>query len=217
MKVGAENKRQMILAGVVGFFALLSLYPLYQDFFGGPPPVTPPPPVIRDAAVPGAGASSSIPVAARAGAGGNAVKVGTSAAALDPTLHMGGMLRAEAVVYNGNGRNIFSAGPYLPPTRSIRIPGPILPPRPSPVLCPPNCPRPPAPLGPPAIRMTFFGTASAPGGIRRALLLSGDNVFIASPGDIVDRRYRVISIATNSIVIEDMPNINRQTLPLLTN
>jgi len=42
-------------------------------------------------------------------------------------------------------------------------------------------------------------------------------VFLASAGDIVQRRYKIINIAANSITVEDMPNTNQQTLPLLAN
>ena len=52
-------------------------------------------------------------------------------------------------------------------------------------------------------------------GTRQAFLLHGDDVFLASDGDIVQRRYKVISFSANSIVVEDMANNNRQTLPLL--
>jgi hypothetical protein len=40
-------------------------------------------------------------------------------------------------------------------------------------------------------------------------------VFIAKQGDIVDRRYKVIQIQQNSVVIEDVLNRNRQTIPLV--
>jgi hypothetical protein len=36
-------------------------------------------------------------------------------------------------------------------------------------------------------------------------------------GDVVSRRYRVVSIAANSVLIEDIPNTNKQTLPLVGN
>ncbi len=39
--------------------------------------------------------------------------------------------------------------------------------------------------------------------------------FWQSDGDIVQRKYKVISVSTNSILVEDMANNNRQTLPLL--
>jgi hypothetical protein len=62
--------------------------------------------------------------------------------------------------------------------------------------------------------MKFFGIATAANGSRRAFLLRGDDVYLASDGDIVQRRYKVISISANSILVEDMANNNRQTLPL---
>jgi hypothetical protein len=42
-------------------------------------------------------------------------------------------------------------------------------------------------------------------------------VFLASSGDIVQRRYKVKTISANSIVVEDMTDNNTQTLPLLLN
>jgi hypothetical protein len=140
--------------------------------------------------------------------------MGTTSAALDPTLHMGAMLVSESVEYSGSGRNIFSANTAPPP---VAIQKPIAPARPVPVApvvpCPPNCPPPPPP---PPIQLKFFGVADR-GGRRQALLLHDDDVWVASPGDVVMRRYRVISIADKTIEVEDMQNNNKQTLPLLTN
>jgi hypothetical protein len=39
-------------------------------------------------------------------------------------------------------------------------------------------------------------------------------VFVASEGDIVDRRYRVLRISATSVEIEDILNNNRQSIPL---
>ena len=64
-------------------------------------------------------------------------------------------------------------------------------------------------------RSEVLWDGDAPNGARRAFLLHGEDVFLASDGDIVQRRYKVISIGANSIVVEDMANNNRQTLPLL--
>jgi hypothetical protein len=77
----------------------------------------------------------------------------------------------------------------------------------------------PVNMGPPPkppINLKFFGTATQDGK-KRALLLSGDDVFLAAPGDIVQRRYRIVSIAANSITVEDVPNSNSQNLPLVAN
>ena len=58
----------------------------------------------------------------------------------------------------------------------------------------PPPPPPPGPPPPPPIDLKFFGTATAADGRRRAFLLHGEDVFLASDGDIVQRRYKVISI-----------------------
>jgi hypothetical protein len=45
-------------------------------------------------------------------------------------------------------------------------------------------------------------------------LSQGEDVFVASEGDIVDRRYRVLRISATSVEIEDILNNNRQSIPL---
>ena len=198
----------MILAGVLGFGALCAIGYLLLLFFGGGS--TPPPPM--------APAVVTQPVPSRAKAvsvagtsGGAAVKVGTVSAQLDPTLHMDGMLEAEAVEYRGTGRNVFAPGPLqapAPETATNKFP-----PRPAPVP-PPLAPQGPPP--PPPINLKFFGVATQRG-VKHALLLSGEDVFLASAGDVVARRYKIVAIATNSITVEDLPNSNKQTLPLVVN
>jgi len=120
------------------------------------------------------------------------------------------MLVTESLVYSGSGRNIFSgemeAPPPPPPPKADFSARNTQPPPPP----PPQHTGPP-PL--PAIPLKFFGTSVSHSGVRRAFLLNGDDVFIAGVGDIVQRRYRVVSIADNSIMVEDIPNTNKQTLP----
>jgi hypothetical protein len=141
---------------------------------------------------------------------GNAAKsLGTTSAQLDPTLRMAAMLVTESLVYTGGGRNIFSSSSV-----PIDIPKPIAPVRTAKVVPGPP-PPPPGPPPPPPIDLKFFGTATGANGARRAFLLHGDDVFLASDGDIVQRRYKVISVSATTIVVEDMANSNRQTLPLL--
>jgi len=143
-------------------------------------------------------------------AGAAAKNLGTTSAQLDPTLRMQAMLVTESLVYSGSGRNIFSASSV-----PIDIPKPIAPVRPKgPVV--PVVQAPVGPPPPPPIDLKFFGTTTAADGSRRAFLLHADDVFLAADGDIVQRKYKVVSISTNSILVEDLANNNRQSLPLLS-
>jgi hypothetical protein len=96
----------------------------------------------------------------------------------------------------------------------MEIPKAIAPARPKEAVKPVYTP-PPGPPPPPPIDLKFFGTAASEDGQLRAFLLKGDDVFLASDGEIVQRRYRVEKISANSIVVEDLTNNNKQVLPLL--
>ena len=50
--------------------------------------------------------------------------------------------------------------------------------------------------------------------MKRVFLARGDDVFIASEGDIVNRRYKIMKINNNNIEVLDVLNNNRQTIPL---
>jgi hypothetical protein len=197
---------------VIGAFVLVAAGVLYYDFRDDtpPPPVAP---VVVTAPVkvaPAAKTGTAVAVPPGSSAGVAAKNLGTTSAQLDPTLRMEAMLVTESLAYSGSGRNIFS-----PNSVPVDIPKPIAPVRPKPGPPPPP-PPPPGPPPPPPIDLKFFGTATGPEGKREAFLLHGDDVFLASDGDIVQRKYKVVSISANSILVEDMANNNRQTLPLLS-
>jgi hypothetical protein len=185
-------------AAAVGAFVLFAVGYLYyqlSDDGSAPRPATP-------AVV----VSSTAPAATPATTGA-AKNLGTTSAQLDPTLRMASMLAAESVAYTGSGRNIFSAN-----SAPVEIPKPVASARPkvtAPVYTPP-----PGPPPPPPIELKFFGTATSAGGKRQAFLLHGQDVFLASDGDIVQRRYQILTVSANSVLVEDMTNKNRQTLPL---
>jgi hypothetical protein len=201
MKMTADDQKKAI---AIGGFVLLTIGIMYYELSDSSAPSAPAPVTV----------TSPAPAAARPGgakvAGASSTSGATASMQLDPTLKMGPMLVTEALVYSGGGRNIFSASSV-----PIDLPKPIAPPRP--VALVPAYVAPSGPPPPPPIDLKFFGTATSGNGARQAFLLHGEDVFLASAGDIVQRRYKVISVAANSIVIEDMTNSNRQTLPLLTN
>jgi hypothetical protein len=209
---GKQQPNQLVLWSVLGVFLAGCVIYLYIQFFSTPSAAPPAAPVVVTAPVktaPAAPKKNSIATAVAPG-GSAAKSLGTTSAQLDPTLRMEAMLVTESLVYSGNGRNIFSAS-----SAPIDIPKPIAPVRPKGPVIPPPPPPPMGPPPPPPIDLKFFGTATAPDGKRRAFLLHGDDVFLASDGDIVQRKYKVVTVMANSIVVEDMTNNNRQTLPLL--
>jgi len=200
MKAGADEKRKKIAAIVLGSVAVLLVgYQLKGSFSDGTPAPTAAAPVIVPAAT------------AKSGGGPAATKVGMTSAQLDPTLHMEAMLVTESLVYHGNGRNIFAPSSA---EMIAEIPKPIAPPRPI-ITPPPTQTVAQGPPPPPPINLKFFGTATSATGARRAFLLNGDDVFVASAGDVVQRRYKIISVDARSVLVEDLPNSNRQTLPLI--
>ena len=123
---------------------------------------------------------------------------------------MNAMLVTEALTYRGTGRNIFSAN-----AAPVSVPKPISSARPKTVdvaYTPPS-----GPIPPPAIDLRFFGTATRTGQPTRAFLLRGEDVVLASIGDIVERRYKVLSITASAVTVEDLTNERQQSLPLLAN
>jgi hypothetical protein len=207
--VGEDQKK---IAAVVAFVVVAAAIFYFEYFYTGTPS-TPAPVATVPAAPPVRTGEASVATAGKA-----ARSLGTTSAGLDPTLHMDAMLVSESVQYAGFGRNIFSPNSAPPPATAIPQPkgparpqvavntAPVAPP--APVPCPPNCPP---------IDLKFFGVETGSNGARKALLLHGEDVFVASPGEIVMRRYRVVTVDAKTIEVEDMQNNNKQTLPLLVN
>jgi hypothetical protein len=206
LRIGTEDKKKLAVLGVVGALGIGAAVYLYTSL------VVPDAPAPASPAV-ATGSATATPVVRPRGvgsvAGGTAKSVGTTSAQLDPTLKMGPMLVTESLVYSGSGRNIFSLN-----SAPIDIPKPVASARPKGPVVPVYTP-PPGPPPLPPIDLKFFGTATSANGHRQAFLLKGEDVFLASDGDIVQRRYKVISVSANSVLVEDMANNNRQSLPLI--
>lgn len=213
LKTGLENKKQVMLASVLGVVLLGVIIYTFMDNFGGstPTPVATAPPPVVNAPAPG----STVAVIQHRVTGANRVhdaeKVGGAAAMsrLDPTLHPELMAAAESLEYTGKGRNIFSMSSAIPVIEAVK--GPIRP------VVPQGPVVPAGPPPPPPIDLKFFGFEAVKSGARKAFLLHGDDVFIAAEGDVVDHRYKVVKIAPLSLQVEDIPYHNTQTLPLIQN
>jgi hypothetical protein len=216
LRVGAESKPKLFAAIGLGAIVLLIAVVQLPKFLGtsAPTPVAPP---VSSAARPATSAnnssSSSNTAANSLGAAATAypheaVRL-PSSSALDPTLHPELMAQAEDTTYSGNGRNIFSPNSAAPTPINIEKAQKFRPGPPAP---------PPGPPPPPAIDLKFYGySAMQGGGNRQIFLLHGDDIFLAHEGDVVNRRYRVVTIRPFSVEIEDIPYHNTQSLPLSQN
>jgi hypothetical protein len=195
LRMGSEDKKKVAIAGTLGVIVLFLVGRMLYGTFSTPDVATPPPAVVTTQPVTG-GSSAAHPAAK------------LTSANLDPTLHPEWMEATESMTYSGTGRNIFSTQ-----SAPVEVEKPKFNPRPQPVA---NL-GPPPPPPPPPIDLKFFGFSAVKSGVRKAFLLHGEDVFIANEGDVVDRRYRVVKILPFSVVIEDLPYKNTQTLPLVQN
>jgi hypothetical protein len=193
VKLGLENRKQVVWLAVLGGIALLTMGYAFWPSSPAAAPVTARP--TSAAAKPGT----------RRTASGRIVPVVEPR--LDPTLDLKLLSQSEEIKYAGNGRNIFVVGsmaviPKPKGNGTSDVPGDVA------IRQPPPVPP------PPPITLKFFGFANRPGETKRVFLSQNDDVFIAAEGDIVDRRYRVLHIAPTSVEVEDVLNNNRQSLPL---
>lgn len=200
MKLGAENRTMLYLAGGLMLVAVILGVQFIGSLGGGSP---------STAAPAAAGATNSAtealaPPTATKGHGLGSKPV--TSRSLDPTLRFDLLKSSEDTKYEGRGRDVFRV--------FVDIPIPVQnPARNTPQVAVNQGPPPPPP--PPPIDLKFYGFAiSKPGESKRIFLSQGEDVFIAKEGDIVDRRYKVVRISPNAVEILDVLSNNRQSIPL---
>jgi hypothetical protein len=124
---------------------------------------------------------------------------------IDPTVHEELLAKLKHVTVGGRGRSLFEleAPPAAVPSRSVpsqivRSREPVGPPQ-----LPPPTPR--QPLAAPPIPLKFYGFVNqTKAGVKHAFFLEGDDIFVASEGQLVKSRYKVVRIGVNSAVVEDV-------------
>jgi hypothetical protein len=195
VKIGAENKKEV--RWMIALLAILLLVGIYNfvDFgtSSANSPAPAPAPATSTQATMQTTRKSTSPIQA-------------TDSTLDPRLRLDILAASQNKKYEAGGRNIFRMEELKPVEKtiaSVRQPyGPEPPPTPT--------PTPP----PPPIPLKFYGFASKSSEPKRIFLADEGEVFVARQGDIVERKYKVIQINNTSVVIEDMLNSNRQTIPV---
>jgi hypothetical protein len=201
--LGIENKRQVyIVIALAAIIVCAGGYELYNSFGSSSTPAVVTPARTNTASRPGTATTQR---AANA-TGPQAQHVASNN--IDPTLRFEKLAQSEDVVYAGTGRNIFSAE-----SAPVVIPKPLTGPRPGSqaIVTVPEVPH------PPAIDLKYFGYSQSRDKSMQAFLVRGDDIFLARPGDVVDHRYKVVSIMPGSVQITDLGYNNTQTVPLSAN
>ena len=205
--LGTENKKQVYI--VIALFVVILAGAIYElsSYFGGPS--TPPPPaaVAKPAPTTVNGRPGPKTTSGQIAQGAEAEKLANPG--LDPTVHFEKLAQSEDIAYAGTGRNIFSAdsGP-------IAIDRPAASARPKAPVATPSIPE--APRAP-AIDLKYFGYTQTKDKSFKAFFTHDGDVFMARSGEIVDHRYKVVTIQAGSAQITDLSYNNTQTLALASN
>ncbi|HTW64931.1 MAG TPA: hypothetical protein VME17_09965 [Bryobacteraceae bacterium] len=226
-KVGAEPKK---VAALVAILVIGVVVYLYNSSNSGDETEssTPAAAAHTPAAIPyGAGAArrerSSFRVAAGADSGSHEFRPSLKnkiidPSTIDPTLHLGLLAKLKSVNPDAGTRSLFEIAAAPPAEINVKEPAKILIAR---HFVGPQPPRPPPPVvepKAPPIPLKFYGFVDkTKAGDKRAFFLDGDDIVIASEGDTVKKRYKIIRIGVNSAVVEDtqFKSNNQQTLPLI--
>jgi hypothetical protein len=140
-------------------------------------------------------------------------------ATIDPILRLDLLAKLQNENPAGGARNLFQFGQAplpkaeLPkgPEPKIVPKGPKGPPLPVTAGPPKAAPEPP----PPPVTFKYYGYANSRGsGKKTAFFMDGDDILVAAEGDTLQRRYRVVRIGVNSVVVEDTVSKRQQPVPL---
>jgi hypothetical protein len=137
---------------------------------------------------------------------------------IDPTLRLDLLSKLQDVKVEGSRRSLFDfSQPPAPKPDPVKtaaakpVPSPIVPVEP---VKPAENTPPPKPQAPP-IPLKFFGYLSPSGQPqKRAFFVEGEEIHVVREGDLVKRRYKIVRIGVNSVVVEDTQFGQQQTLPL---
>jgi hypothetical protein len=130
---------------------------------------------------------------------------------VDPTLHLELLVRVQNVKLDGGQRNLFQFGesalagvePKIVPKRTAMGPDPPPP--------PPPPPGPPPVVPPPPLTLKYYGLAvKRIDGKKTGFFLDDQEIILATEGMIVKKRYKIVRINAESVVLEALEFKNQQ-------
>ena len=137
---------------------------------------------------------------------------------VDPTLRLDLLAKVQSVDVEGGARDLFQFSTPPPPpvvvSKTIPSVGVIHPNElPKPVATIPQ--PPPPPPGPPPINLKYYGySTKRTDGEKKAFFLDGEDIIVASEGEIIKKQYKVVRIGNTSVQMEDTTSKTTQTLPI---
>ena len=139
---------------------------------------------------------------------------------VDPKVRIDLLAKVQNVEIEGGGRNPFQFGtpppPPAPPAPKLD-PKALLEAKKNQQKAAETVKPPAAPAGPPPLNLTwkYYGYTSPRGNpTKKAFFLDGEEILTANEGEVLKRKYRVVRIGVNSVVVEDTDTKSQQTLPL---
>ncbi len=229
MKLGLENKRNVVLLSVLGLGALYGVYSNFSDSSSGssaPRPVATSQPTIGSAT--GDTDAPAPPPRARARneewhpvVHPRNKEDQVNPASIDPTLHLELLTRVQSVKQAGGARNLFEFGAAKPvetaalkgPEPKITGPKPMGPPELKPLPPPPG---PPPPVPDPPVGAQYYGFASpARSGQRRGFFMQGENILIKSEGENLTDKYKILKLEAGSVTVQNLDSKKTQTLKMV--
>lgn len=227
MTIGAEDKKKLIWLGVLGVFAA---YMVYTNLLAGPD--IPKQPQSASSRSPQA---SPDPYAAPAPVQSSSARAPSRARneefhpvlrskraedridpfSVDPTLHMDLLAKVQDVELSGGARNVFQFSTAPVAKVELKGPEPKVTPKVEPVKPVETVPTAHVepPPSPPPYKFYGFSTTRN-NGKKTAYFMEGDEILLASEGDTLKRRYKILRIGPSSVTFEDLDAKKQVSLPL---
>jgi len=138
---------------------------------------------------------------------------------IDPTLRLDLLAKLQTVQVEGSRRSIFDFSQAPAPkveaakaTPAKPVPSPIVPVKPAETAKTETVAAKPSA---PPIPLKFYGYVNPSGqAMKRAFFMEGEEIHVVTEGEVVKRRYKIVRIGVNSVVVEDTQFGSQQTLPL---
>ncbi len=235
MTLGTGNKRNLIILGVL---ALGAGYAVYSNVLSGPDtPAAARSPRTADpmAAVEPGAAAPAVRGTAPAAKGPDISRAGVRArdegfhpvlhpkraedrpdvANIDPELKLYLLAKVQQVPAAGGERNLFQFGTAPAPKVELKGPEPKIVATYGPSAPAPEAPPAPPPP-PPPIALKYYGfSTQRDNGKKTAFFLDGDEIIPANEGEVVKKRYKVVTIGVNSVLMEDTQAKRQQRVQLM--